>query len=127
MESLPKALQVFALMIYMLLIQAMMLSPIIAIVVCVVIFRSRARRSPTDRSRLLRGFIAFALAGAAIGVVGAMVFVIAATIRSNSGNGPLALIVYGPLAASVGAIVASFVWQRRSHVSRIAGRALPRR
>jgi ABC-type Fe3+ transport system permease subunit len=114
MASLPRALQMFLLALYMVLLQALIVSPVIALVICSVMYTSRARLSPSERPRLFRGFISYALAGAAIGFLGALLFVIAATMGSDSGNGPLGLILYGPLAVSIGAIGGSLVWRRRS-------------
>jgi len=92
----------------------MMGSPFLAIVLCVAIFSARVRLTPSDRHRLIRDFILHVIVGAGIGLAGALAFVIAATVYYNSGAGPLALILYGPLAASIGAVAGSIVWQRRS-------------
>jgi hypothetical protein len=104
---------------YMLMMQVMMCSPVIAAVVCFAIFVSRrASLPPSERPQVVGQFVIHLLVGAAIGLGGAIIYVVVATIRSNSGNGPIALLLYGPMAVSIGAVAGTLVWLRKSRVLR---------
>lgn len=86
-------------------------SPVPVIVLCIVYFVIEVNRMGIAFKLTTGRFLGRVLLWAGIGFAVAFVIVIALTALYNSPQGPLALILYGPLAISCGIIVGTIRWR----------------
>ena len=88
----------------------MVFSPAYATPICFAIFFGRVWLARADWRQLLPKFLTNVCAGVGFFLTVAFAYVIAMTAYYQSGNGPLALIFYGPAAVSIGATIGALVW-----------------
>ena len=81
-------------------------SPIIATVICILLFRLE-KYTPKKVS----SFLGYLIMGVVLGVLLGVGITVAWTIYYESPQGPLAIIVYGPLGIAVGELLATFIWK----------------
>ncbi len=80
------------------------------VVVCTAIFLIGARRRHASWRVLFLGYARHLAASAAIAVVLTTMVVFAVTAFTSSAQGPLSLVVLGPLALILGALTGAIIW-----------------
>ena len=86
-------------------------SPVPVLVLCVLYFIVEVNRMHIGFKLTTGRFLGRVLLWATIGFAIAFVVVIALTALYNSPQGPMALILYGPLAVSCGIVVGTIKWR----------------
>lgn len=86
---------------------------LIVSVLCAGIFAMGVRRKGGHWPSLISSYLRHLAVGAGLGVMVSVAAVFGVTAYYNSSQGPLALIVLGPLAFAVGALVGSLRWLTR--------------
>lgn len=87
-----------------------MWSPIIAAVLCLVIYLVVCVRKSLNVIDYGISFIAYVVLYGLLGLLSSIVIVFALTAFYNSPQGPLILIVYGPIGTAVGQIIGVLIW-----------------
>ncbi len=87
-----------------------MWSPIIAAVLCLVIYAVVCARKSLNVIDYGISFIAYVVLYGLLGFLASIVIVFALTAIYNSPQGPLILIVYGPIGTAVGQIIGISIW-----------------
>ncbi len=83
---------------------------VVGFAVCAAIFLIGAQRKPEGWGVLFFGYVRRLAASAAIAVALTTVAVFAVMAFTNSSQGPLSLIVLGPLAVILGAWIGAILW-----------------
>ena len=91
----------------------MILSPLIATPLCAGFYVLEALRTSWGFKYTLEAFLRDVILWAMIGFVVAFLVVILHTALYNNPQGPLALILYGPLGIAIGEIVGAMKWRIR--------------
>ena len=92
----------------------MVLSPVIATVICAVIFWLEQAAAKS----VLR-FLGYLIVGAVSGFVLAVIFIVVSMMIRESPQAPLGVILYGPLGIAIGEFIATFSWRQRLRKGRL--------
>lgn len=91
----------------------MMLSPVAALVVCILFFFGVSRNGKANLVGRLANFFGFLVTGAFLGFgLAVIVIIILMVMLPNNPQGPLAIIYWGPVGISLGMIGSMFLWRR---------------
>jgi di/tricarboxylate transporter len=91
---------------------AMLLSPVPAAVGLLIYYFVQRQKHPQVQMSF-GGYMGAVLAWALAAAVTTAIAIFMLSIAYNSGNGPLAIFVFGPLAFAIGAVVGALLWRRK--------------
>ena len=89
-------------------------SPIIATVICILLFRLE-KYTPKKVS----SFLGYLIMGVVLGILLGVGITVASTIYFDNPQGPFAIIIYGPLGIAVGELLATFFWRQHLRKGRL--------